>query len=76
MFDGYGIYSYDTLFGIIFEDKLYFKTSKQTVADYREAGMKALEMNKHQKLKNFYEVPLSVLEDREALMQWADRAIQ
>ncbi len=75
MFGGYGLYSAERFFGIIHRGILYFKTNQQTVGDFVEAGMKPFRPNKKQTLTSYYEVPADVLEDRRALTEWAQRAL-
>ena len=40
MFGGFGLYSGDVFFGIIFQGRLYFKTNSKTRSQYIERGMK------------------------------------
>lgn len=76
MFGGYGIYSEDRFFGILYEGRLYFKTNENTCEDYTKAGMKPFRPSEKQTLKNYYEVPPDVLDDDEVLKTWARDAIQ
>jgi DNA transformation protein len=76
MFGGYGLYHIDTFFGIIHKDRLYFKVTVSTLPRYTEHGMKPFRPNAKQTLKSFYEVPIDVIEDAEALIQWATEAIE
>lgn len=74
MFGGYGLYRNATFFGIIHKGRLYFKVTEATLPRYKEQGMKPFRPNAKQTLKSFYEVPIDVLEDAEALTQWATEA--
>ncbi len=76
MFGGYGLYRNTTFFGIIHRDRLYFKVTKITLPRYKAQGMKPFRPNAKQTLKSFYEVPIDVLEDAEALTQWATEAAE
>lgn len=76
MFGGYGLYHRSTFFGIIHQDRLYFKVTATTAPRYKEHGMKPFRPNAKQTLKSFYEVPIDVLEDAEALTQWATDAVE
>ena len=76
MFGGYGLYQKATFFGIIHKGRLYFKVMVTTVSGYQEAGMKPFRPNAKQTLKSFYEVPVDVLEDPEALTSWAKQSIK
>ena len=75
MFGGYGLYQQATFFGIIHKGRLYFKVTPMTVDHYKDHGMKPFRPNPKQTLTSFYEVPIDVLEDVEALTQWANDAI-
>jgi DNA transformation protein len=61
-------------FGIIQNGRLYFKTNATTAARYRECKMKPFRPNANQTLKNYYEVPVNVLEDAGELTIWARQA--
>ena len=76
MFGGYGLYQKAKFFGIIHKGRLYFKVAMTTVARYQEAGMKPFRPNAKQTLKSFYEVPVDVIEDPEALTSWAMQSIK
>ncbi len=76
MFGGYGLYRSATFFGIVHQDRLYFKVTATTAPRYKAQGMKPFRPNAKQTLKSFYEVPIDVLEDAEALTQWATEAIE
>ena len=71
MFGGHGLYRGATFFGILFKDRLYFKTDDTTRPDYAGRGMKCFQPSKKQKLKNYMEVPADILEDRDLLLEWA-----
>jgi DNA transformation protein len=76
MFGGTGLYSGDVFFGIIFSDTLYLKVNATTRAAYVRAGMKPLKPYQDRPTTmQYYEVPASVLEDREELTKWARQAI-
>ncbi len=74
MFGGHGLYRGDIFFGIIHEGRLYFKTNAQTRLIYTHRGMKPFHPNAKQTLKNYYEVPVDIIEDQEQLTAWAQRA--
>jgi DNA transformation protein len=76
MFGGYGLYHEATFFGIIHKGRLYFKVTVTTVSRYEERGMKPFRPNTKQTLKSFYEVPIDVIEDAEALADWAAQAVE
>lgn len=76
MFGGHGLYHEDLFFGIIHAGRLYFKTDSNTRATYVKQGMGPFQPNERQTLKSYYEVPVDVLEDDEALAVWARRAVE
>ncbi len=75
MFGGFGLYQAGAFFGIIAEGRLYFKTNEATVAEYLERGMKPFQPNSKQTLKNYFEVPVEILEDEDQLADWARKAV-
>ena len=71
MFGGHGIYLEDAFFGILHRERLYFKTREGTRDKYVDHGMGPFRPNERQTLKNYYEVPVDILEDRDAVVEWA-----
>lgn len=76
MFGGYGLYAGDLFFGIIHKGRLYFKTDASTAPAYIEKDMKPFRPSAKQTLKNYYEVPVEVMEDPEQLADWARKVIK
>lgn len=76
MFGGYGLYHREIFFGIIHKGRLYLKTDRMTAPRYRNRGMKPFKPTSTQTLKNYYEVPVEVLEDSDDLSTWASQAAQ
>jgi DNA transformation protein len=76
MFGGHGLYWRETIFGILFEDRLYLKVDEQSKGDFVSRGMGPFRPNERQTLKSYYEVPPDVLDDPEALLSWAEEAIR
>ncbi|MDP3985886.1 MAG: TfoX/Sxy family protein [Candidatus Veblenbacteria bacterium] len=74
MFSGYGLYSGERFFGIISSGQLFFKTNSHTRAKFQATGMKPFAPSADQVLKNYYEVPPEVLEDKVELVVWAQEA--
>lgn len=68
MFGGVGIYAQDVFFALIADDVLYFYTHEAQGEEYEARGMQKFG-------KRYYEVPIGVLEDPEALRLWAEQAI-
>ena len=76
MFGGHGLYRDETIFGIMFEGKLYLKVDERSKPDYESRGMEPFHPNERQTLKSYYEVPPDVLADPEALLSWTGEAIR
>jgi len=76
MFGGFGLYLRGKFFGIVFGERLYFKTSEATREGFREKGMKPFRPRSGQTLKNYYEVPPDILEEPDELADWAVRAAE
>jgi DNA transformation protein len=76
MFGGFGVYAGGTFFGIIHRERLYFHTNDATRARYESCGQTFFTAPGSKKaLKKYYEVPLSILEWREKLGEWASESI-
>ena len=71
MFGGHGIYLDENFFGILHDGRAYFRTRESTRPKYAEYGMSPFRPNERQTLRNYYEVPVDILEDRDALCEWA-----
>jgi DNA transformation protein and related proteins len=76
MFGGHGLYQRAQFFGIIHKGRLYFKVTAATTPRYKAHGMKSFRPNAKQTLTSFYEVPVDVIEDAEALTEWATEAAE
>ena len=74
MFGGFGLYSGSQFFGIVSDDRLYFKTDEKSKEKYLKHSMKPFRVSPKQILKNYYEVPLEIIEDSQELMSWASEA--
>jgi DNA transformation protein and related proteins len=74
MFGGYGLYSGEHFFGIVFDGRLYFKTNQDTLSEYLVFNAVVFAPSEKQVLKNYREVPVEILEDRGRLLLWAQRA--
>lgn len=76
MFGGYGLYCDGVFFGLLHQDRLYFKTDEATRPAYRAMGMKPFRPNARQTLTSYYEVPVDILEQREQLVAWARESVR
>lgn len=75
MFGGHGIYCGEIFFGILHQDRLYFKTDETSRVNYVAHGMQPFRPSAKQTLKNYYEVPPEIVDDPDALVAWARKAI-
>ena len=76
MFGGVGLYREGVFFGLIADDTLYFKVDASTRTEYEQAGAKPFQpYGETSYSMQYFEVPVDVLEDREVLNQWADKAV-
>jgi DNA transformation protein len=75
MFGGAGLYLSGVFFGVIDDDRLYFKVDDATRNDYIEAGMSPFKpYGEEGYAMSYYEVPESALENPEQLSAWALKA--
>jgi DNA transformation protein len=74
MFGGHGLYLGDQFFGIVYADRLYFRTDDTGRAAYEERGSEPFRPNARQTLR-YWEVPADVIEDPEAAVEWARDAV-
>ena len=76
MFGEFGLYLEDDFFAIVASGKLYFLTSDATRPDYESRSMKPFAPTPKQVLKNYFEVPVDILENDSLLSDWAKKAVQ
>jgi DNA transformation protein and related proteins len=71
MFGGVGLYAGDRFFALIANDVLYFKVDDQTRPAFEAAGMEPFRpYGPDGETMGYYEVPVTVLEDVDALRRW------
>lgn len=75
MFGAHGLYADAVFFGIVHDGSVYLKTSEATRRSYVEAGMEPFRPSERQTLRTYYRVPAEVLEDPDALVEWARAAV-
>lgn len=78
MFGGAGIYSADLFFAILADDELYLKVDDANLSDYESRGLAPFSYvmkNGRSETMSYYPLPADVLEDRDALAQWARKAV-
>ena len=76
MFGGIGLYAGEVFFGLIASDVLYLKVDESNLARYREASSHAFKPYADKPMTMpYYDVPVSVLEHAETLVDWAKASI-
>jgi DNA transformation protein len=76
MFGGVGIYSGDAFFALIADDVLYLKTDPATQAEFELRGMPPFRpFGEDGGAMSYHQLPGDVLENLDALREWAERAI-
>ena len=76
MFGGVGIYAGDYFFALIADDSLYFKVDDSNRADFEGCGMGPFRpYGPGGEVMQYYQVPVDLVEDPEALRPWAEKAI-
>jgi len=77
MFGGAGLYFEGLFFAIVADDVLYFKVDDSNRGDYEAAGMGPFKpFPDKSEVMQYYEVPIDVLENRNTLRDWADKAVR
>jgi len=76
MFGGVGIYGNELFFGLIDDDVLYFKVDESNRPDFQARGMGPFRpYGEDGEVMQYYRVPDDLLEDAEALGEWAEKAM-
>ena len=77
MFSGAGLYSDGLFFGLLYKDRLYFKTDDSTRPEYEARGSEGFRPrpNTSRQSMRYYTVPADVLEDGQELVKWARQAV-
>lgn len=76
MFGGAGIYYEGLIFGLLADDVLYFKVDDSNRSDYERAGMEPFQpFDEKPMVMPYYEVPVDILESKELLADWANKAL-
>lgn len=76
MFGGVGIYAADLFFAILNNDVLYLKVDDSNRADFERIGSGPFRpYGDDSEVMQYYNVPVSILEDARSLSQWAAKAI-
>ncbi len=76
MFGGAGLYFEGLFFAVVADDVLYFKVDDSNRTDYEEASMEAFRpFPEKSTVMGYYQVPIDVLENRDLLHDWAQKAL-
>ena len=76
MFGGVGLYARGVFFGVFDNDRAYFRVDDVTRRRYEAHGSGPFApIPGEASMRNYYEVPAEVLDDREALAEWARESI-
>ncbi len=75
MFGGVGLYADTYFMALIANDRLYFKVDDSNRPDFEAAGMGPFMPHGDGRSMQYYEVPIDVLEDVDALRTWAGKAL-
>ena len=75
MFGGVGLFREGVMFGLIAEDRIYFKVDDASRSRYQAAGSAPFEYAAGEKTLGYFEVPAEVIEDPTELGEWARMAI-
>ncbi|RQS06294.1 TfoX/Sxy family protein [Burkholderia sp. Bp8998] len=77
LFGAVALYRDGHVFAMVWKGSLYFKVDDATRAEYEAAGSHALGYvadGREHALKSYWEAPVDVIEDHQALLAWAQRA--
>ena len=76
MFGGQGLFRDGTMFALVHDDTLYFRTDEANVADFRAAGMAPFSYRRDGRkvALGYHAVPPDILDEADRLAAWAERA--
>jgi DNA transformation protein len=78
MFGGAGLYCDGVMFGLIADDVAFLKVDDSNREDFVKTGSSAFNPFPEKAktyVMSYYEIPADVLEDRQLLSKWAERAL-
>lgn len=80
MFGAFGLYKNGILFGIIEDERVFFKVDESSQSDYEEFDSKPLifsaDGSREGEESSYYEVPLDILEDPKSLEEWVNKSVE
>ena len=76
MFGGVGLYCEGLFFALIDDDTLYLKVDDQTRSAFEALGSEPFRpYGDESHVMQYYELPAEILEDREGVRPWVERAL-
>lgn len=76
MFGGWGIYANEVFMAIVAYDTLWFKVDASSRPRYEAAGSRPFQPYEgRETVMSYWEVPGDVIDDREAMVEWAREAV-
>jgi DNA transformation protein len=77
MFGAVGLYSGELFFGLIDDDTLFFKTDGSNSAEYLSRNMPRFMPfpERPEAVMAYYQVPADIIEDPEAILDWARKSV-
>jgi DNA transformation protein len=78
MFGAVGLYSNELFFGLIDDDTVFLKTDARNLEDYLSRNMPRFmpDPARPAATLGYYQVPADIIEDTEALLTWARKAVE
>ena len=76
MFSSQGLFRNGTMFALVHDDTLYFRTDARSVADFAAAGMAPFRYSRSGRVValDYHAVPAAVLDEADRLAAWAETA--
>jgi len=77
MFGGAGLYFEGLFFAVVADDVLYFKVDDSNRSDYEAEGMEAFRpFPDKNTVMGYYQVPIDVIENKDTLKVWVEKALR
>lgn len=76
MFGGVGYFKDELMFGAIMDNVFRLKADAENVGDYEERGMGPHAVKGRKMSMPYYQVPEDVIDNREELASWANKALE
>jgi DNA transformation protein and related proteins len=76
MFSGQGIFRGGTMFAMVHDDTLYFRTNAETEPDFAALGMAPFSFRRAGRTvaTSYFQVPADIVEEADRLAAWAEKA--